>query len=297
MIFDKKAKLIKTKWGFYKYDAKLTEEELMDYYANKYFQQGHGSYSVSYTDEEIDYFRLKSQLIYLKISGLMNLEEKKKLVDIGCGEGWLINEFFSHGHTVKGLDYSEHGLKKFNAHLLDFLEQGSIYDLIKTQIENETKFNILTLTNVLEHVLDPARLLQDIKKIMHNDSVLIITVPNDFSTLHQHLLSEKIIKKEFWLSYPDHISYFNKENMEHLLTDMGFKLISVVADNPIDLNLLNENSNYIEDENKGRNTHLFRVKADNFLASLDTNKLLNIYEILGSMGVGRDLTYYCSISR
>lgn len=56
-----------------------------------------------------------------------------------------------------------------------------------------------------------------------------------------------------------------------------------------------EESSYIEDLSKGKNIHFFRVRNDNFLGSLDSDKLLQIYEILGSMGVGRDLNYYCSI--
>ena len=85
--------------------------------------------------------------------------------------------------------------------------------------------------------------------------------------------------------------------MTNLLSDTGFNLKSVVADNPIDLNLLNDNSNYIEDPLKGEKTHYFRVRTDNFLAGLDANKLLQIYEILGSMGVGRDLNYYCCLAK
>lgn len=85
--------------------------------------------------------------------------------------------------------------------------------------------------------------------------------------------------------------------MSNLLCDLGFKIHSIVAENPIDLNLLNDMSNYVDDPSRGRDIHLFRVRVDNFLGSLDQDKLLKIYELLGSMGVGRDLNYYCSIKK
>lgn len=66
-------KLVKTKYGFYQYDPKPSDEELRDYYANKYYQEGCGSYSVTYTDEEITYFRLKAWLIYRKASQLADV--------------------------------------------------------------------------------------------------------------------------------------------------------------------------------------------------------------------------------
>ena len=291
------SKLIKSKYGFYHYSPPPSEEELQQYYAEKYYQQGFGSYAVSYTNEEIEYFRLKAQLIYLKTSQILDMEKTKSFIDIGSGEGWVLNAFQEKGHNVLGMDFSKYGIEKFHPHLLNDFEQGNVYKKLEQKIRDGQKYNIVLLANVIEHVVDPVGLLQNIKQIMLSDSLLIIVAPNDFSSLHEHLLSHQFISKKFWLCYPDHLSYFNKESMINLLRDTGFNPTSVVADNPIDLNLLNDNSNYIEDPKKGKKTHYFRVRNDNFLAGIDKLKLLQIYEILGSMGVGRDLTYYCFVDR
>jgi SAM-dependent methyltransferase len=225
------------------------------------------------------------------------MKKAKSFIDIGCGEGYVLNEFQKKGHNVTGVDFSKFGIEKFHPHLMDVFEQGNIYKKLEEKIRKGQKYNIILFANVIEHVVDPIGLLQNIKKIMLPDSLLIIVAPNDFSPLHEHLLSNQFISKKFWLCYPGHLSYFNKESMTNLLSDTGFNLKSVVADNPIDLNLLNDNSNYIEDPLKGEKTHYFRVRTDNFLAGLDANKLLQIYEILGSMGVGRDLNYYCCLAK
>ncbi|MDA0330158.1 MAG: hypothetical protein O2958_14280 [Gemmatimonadetes bacterium] len=68
---------------------------------------------------------------------------------------------------------------------------------------------------------------------------------------------------------------------------------AVVADNPVDLNLLNERMNYIREREKGKSVHRFRMATDLFLASLGEDALLDVYTGLGAMGVGRDLGYYC----
>jgi len=289
-------KLTKTRWDFYQYDPLPSDEELRKYYTNKYFQEGLGSYSISYTEEEISYFRLKAALIHRKIAQLTNSNVKgKTLIDIGCGEGWMMDEFYRQGATVFGIDFSRHGIEKFHPHLIPFLEQGNLYELVEHQINAESKFDLLLVANVIEHVIDPVLFLNRIKKMMHQESILLIVAPNDFSPLHQLLLEKRKISKKFWLCYPDHLSYFNKTSMCNLLDDQGFEVRSIVADNPVDLNLLNDNSNYIGDPAKGKNTHLFRVRTDNFLGQLNAEKLLQIYELLGSMGVGRDLNYYCSL--
>jgi 2-polyprenyl-3-methyl-5-hydroxy-6-metoxy-1,4-benzoquinol methylase len=287
--------LVKTRWGFYQYVPKPSEEELNEYYANKYYQEGKGSYSTSYTEEEITYSRLKASLIYRKSSQLAVIKKGKKLIDVGCGEGWIIDEFHSQGVSVLGVDFSKHGVEKYHPHLLPFFEQGNIYKLLEEKIIIGSKFDFLIIANTLEHVRDPVHLLQGITKIMHPKSLLVIVAPNDFSPLHELLLNRKKVPRKFWLAYPDHLSYFNKESMCNLLSDLGFKIHTVVADSPIDLNLLNEDSNYVVDPSKGKNVHFFRVRVDNFLASIDPEKLLRLYEVLGSMGVGRDLNYYCTL--
>jgi len=289
----KQPRLIKSKWGFYQYEPKPSEIELEEYYAKKYYQKGCGSYEVFYSKEELEWNKLKAWLIYREVEKLIS-KKNGNLIDIGCGEGWLLNEFYNHGWLVAGMDFSKYVIKKYHPHLLEFFEQGNIYRLMKQKIQEGKKFDIIFLGNVIEHVIDPVYLLNDVKSMMRKHSMLVIVAPNDFSQLHKHLLDNKCIKKEWWLAYPDHLSYFNKLSMSNLVHDLGFKINMIVADNPIDLNLLNENSNYINDTSKGKNTHTFRVRIDNFMASIDREKMLCLYEVLGSMGIGRDLIYYCS---
>lgn len=289
----KRIKIRKNKWGFYQYDPLPSEKELQEFYEKKYYQEGRGSYEIAYSEEEIAYFKLKASLIYRGTVKLSHVTEGKTLLDVGCGEGWVMDKFFQSGDSVTGLDSSRFALEKFHPHLLPFFEQGNIYDVLREKSKQQITFDFIVCANVLEHVVDPAGLLSIVRNLMHPHSLLILIVPNDFSDLHQHLLKTKKISKEFWLCYPDHLSYFNKDSMGKFLKDSGFSVRAVVADNPVDLNLLNDNSNYVEDQSKGKNTHFFRVRMDNFLASIDEEKLLSLYEVLGSMGVGRDLNYYC----
>ena len=166
--------------------------------------------------------------------------------------------------------------------------------MIADKINNKEQYDGVVLGNVIEHVLNPVNLLENVRKILKKGGIAVIVAPNDFSLLYEYLLENNAIDEPFWLCYPDHISYFNKESLENLLQEKRFTVKAVVADNLVDMNLLNKNSNYIDDSQKGKNTHYFRVNGDNFLASISEDKFLDLYEILGSMGIGRDLTYCCS---
>ncbi len=293
---DKSVSLVKTRWGYYQYKPLPSDEELQSYYAERYFQLGRGSYKTDYSKEEIEWFRLRSRLLCEKSEQLTSTG-MKRCIDIGCGEGWLLDEFHRRGHEIKGLDFSIAGIQKFNPHLLSFFHQGNIYELLEKIILKKDKFDIVAIVNVIEHVKFPDKLLTELKSMLEPESILIVFAPNDFSQLQLYLEKQGFISKKWWLMYPDHLSYFNMTSMCNLLNDKGFEVLSVVGDHPIDLNLLNDNSNYVEDESKGPNTHQYRVRYDNFLGQLDPDGLLKISETFGSMGVGRNLAYYCSMKK
>src|SRR3989338_5548077 len=159
------ASLTKTKWGFYQYKPNPSEKELVNFYAKKYYQQGIGSYETSYRDEEIAYFRLKARLVIRKCSEFSYSGEEKAFIDIGCGEGWLLDEFYRQGWNVSGIDFSSYGINKFNPQLLPFFKEGNIYKILASKIDSGKRYHAISLANVIEHVIDPAALLNTIKKI------------------------------------------------------------------------------------------------------------------------------------
>lgn len=296
MVVEKtQPELVRTELGYYQYRPLPSDEELQKYYAERYFQEGLGSYRLTYTEEEECWYELRSWLFYTKAMEFLT-DSPKTFLDVGCGEGRHMDRFHKSGHSVKGLDFSKAGIEKVNPHLLPFLVQGNIFELLNQTIADGETFDVIGLCNVIEHVKYPEQLLRDLMTIMHKESVLVIIAPNDFSCLHEHLLEKHLVSHQWWLDYPEHLSYFNKEGMSNLLTHLGFRIRGIIGENPIDLNLLNDNSNYVEDETKGRNTHMFRVRLDNFLGGIDRQELLRLYETLGSMGLGRNLVYYCSPS-
>jgi len=184
-------KLIRTKWGFYQYTPP-PKEYLREYYEKKYYQKGCGGYDVEYTREELDYFKLRASLIFQEIQKLslgpyrggrasirsFNSSEiyssssvpqdmsKKILLDVGCGEGWIMDKFFHLGVSVLGLDFSRFALEKFHPHLVPHFQQGDIYDLLNEISRQKSNFDFIVCSNVLEHVVDPVGLLSDIKQLI-----------------------------------------------------------------------------------------------------------------------------------
>jgi 2-polyprenyl-3-methyl-5-hydroxy-6-metoxy-1,4-benzoquinol methylase len=294
MMFAEKT-LHKTKWGFYQYAPLPSSQELEEYYRDKYYQEGLGSYATRYDEEEIMWWRVRAELIAMTLEELYT-PPNPSFFDIGCGEGWTLDAMRKRGYAVRGVDFSKAGITRWHEHLLPYFTQGNIYALLEEHAEANNHYDVIFLGNVIEHVINLEALLQKIKKLLTPKGILTIVAPNDFSDLQMHLLKARAAEQPWWLSYPEHLSYFNSDSMRCFLEDMGFIMIKTVGDFPGEFNLFSDLTNYVQDRSVGPEIHRRRMRIDNYLFGIDARKLLDIYTILGSMGIGRNLIYYYKLT-
>ncbi|MNI35168.1 hypothetical protein D3C73_891810 [compost metagenome] len=188
------------------------------------------------------------------------------------------------------MDYSDFGCKIHNPECLDYLKIGDIYESVDMLIEKEEKFDCLWLDNVLEHVVDPLALLKKCANLISDeDGVLVIDVPNDFSVIQKLVYENDLISNPFWVGSPDHISYFNRDGLIAVCDAAGWSHKFSMGDYPIDLNILNENTNYIKDKSKGKSCHNQRVAIENLLFKISIEKTNKLYEAMAELGLGRSV--------
>jgi 2-polyprenyl-3-methyl-5-hydroxy-6-metoxy-1,4-benzoquinol methylase len=280
---------VKNIYGFYELAQKPSYDELSEYYSEKYYQENKATYSKEYSEEEKKYFLNKiGQKFHLIKKKLGNLE-RRSLLDVGCGEGFTLKYFEDLGWDVHGVDFNNYGCKIHNPQCVNKIATGDIYDVLHRMKLGEQRFDLLWLDNILEHVLNPLDLLKLCRDLGNETSFLIVEVPNDFSALQRKALELKLIDREFWIAVPDHISYFNKEGLIKISRKAGWKLEVLVGDFPIDFNLFNENSNYVKDRSKGKAAHKQRYVLENLLHSISIEKVNKFYEVLGDLGLGRQI--------
>jgi len=288
-------KVIKNSFNFFELKDKPTEEELKNYYKNKYFQENKGSYTIQYSDDEITYVNNILNRKYAVIANIMDIKASMRFLDVGCGEGWALGFFKRKKWEVLGLDFSDYGCKSHNPDCLSHLKTGNIYETLTLLVNENEKFDVIWLDNVLEHVLDPLSILQQCKSLIKTQGVLVIEVPNDFSPLQQYLYNKGIIEKPFWVLIPDHIYYFNREGLDAICRSIGWETKFIMSDFPIDLNLFNANTNYVNDQTKGKSCHQARIDIENFLYSISEIKLNNLYKVMAEMGLGRNIVSFLQV--
>ena len=321
--------LRRNEYGFYEIKQKPTPDELRDYYARRYYQENLTTYQPVYPPEELEHIEGKLRLRHWVLEELrqagpvpaglarsvgteVTAEIKDapaaensgvspaappartgSFLDIGCGEGWALAYFQRQGWDVLGLDFSSFSLEKFHPALRDRLRPGDLYEELQNLAAAGRQFDVLWLDNVLEHVLDPAELLRRCRALVPPAGVLVVDVPNDFSALQNHLLDSGQIDRPFWVVLPDHLSYFNPEGLRNLAAATGWCVSKIIGDQPIDLNLLNPNANYVTNREAGKGAHQARLAQDNLL--LRTAPLPAVaayYEALAGVGLGRSIVAF-----
>jgi len=277
-------------FGFFSLKEKPSPEELSKYYEKKYFQEKK-TYKKEYSSEEIKYFKNKIEQKFYQItqSGTLLNERQYSLLDVGCGEGFTLNFFKELGWNITGLDYSDFGCKTHNPDCIPHLIKGDIYENIEALLEEEIKFDLIWLDNVLEHVLDPLMMLRQLKKLSSKNGILVIEVPNDFSIVQTYLSDKQMTLKEFWVAIPDHISYFNREGLINICRSANWSFEAMLTDFPIDWFLFNEHSNYKTNKETGKAAHHSRIAIENLMHATSIPKVNAMYEAMGELGIGRQL--------
>ncbi len=281
-----KYELIKHDYGFLQVSPIPNVAELNLYYSQKYYQNPTvATYSLSYSEDEIQ-LQIEACKITNQLFEVQFPNANKSLYDIGCGEGFFMKGLMNCGWDVYGVDYSIAGIEKHNPSVLPFVNIGDAITDVEACIYSKKRFNLVNLGNVLEHVTDPISLLEKIQKLLLPDGILRIVVPNDYSQLQELPQQQGSLNYE-WVHPPDHLSYFNFDNLPKLLEATGFKVVNMLADFPIEFFLANKHSNYIKDRSKGKDAHLSRIMLSKLIYQRGLDKYIKWSEGLAAAGVGR----------
>jgi len=113
-------------------------------------------------------FSFLAQKFFKGVSG-------KDILEIGCGEGSFLEILKNSGNKVFGVDISESGIEKTRAKEI-FSER---LDISRQDIPRPSdSFDIVVMLEAIEHIEDPMHCIKEIKRVLKNNGVLLISIPN-----------------------------------------------------------------------------------------------------------------------
>ncbi|MEE9196781.1 MAG: class I SAM-dependent methyltransferase [bacterium] len=283
------------KWGFRRLDPPPGAEVLSEFYESHYadlLRRGERAPDVARllaggaeAETEAEWL---ADTLYSDI--LAVLEEHieaavpRRLLDVGSGTGEFLRFLKQNGWQGVGVEPAteiaavaqERGLKVFPTTLEGFLETEGRKD--------DDRFSAVSLLNVLEHVPSPVEYLNLLKKALAPGGLLVVRVPNDFNPLQ--LAAQKALGKEpWWIAIPDHVSYFSYESLTRLLERLGFHLMYLQGDFPMEMFLL-MGRDYVGNPELGSECHQERRQ---FELALPPETRRSWYRALARAGLGRNL--------
>ena len=148
------------------------------------------------------------------INSIKNLKKNGKILDIGCGNGDFLLAMKGAGYDVWGIEPSRDSQRYCNEQLKGRIFYNTLED---TKLEQET-FDIITMFHSLEHVYNLDGLFKGINRILKNDGIIFICVPDtDF-------FESKLFGPYYYnLEAPRHLYFFTKNSLSMLLDKYGFK--------------------------------------------------------------------------
>jgi len=110
-------------------------------------------------------------------------------LDIGCGGGIFTEAMAKQGALVTGLDASKENIQVASQHAIGKqLEIDYVFSTAEDFAENHThSFDIITCMELLEHVPDPASIIQAASKIIKPGGHVIFSTIN--RTIKSYLLA------------------------------------------------------------------------------------------------------------
>ncbi|MEO9804481.1 MAG: class I SAM-dependent methyltransferase [Reichenbachiella sp.] len=176
-----------------------TGEELNEYYSA--YSYGREQYLSPLTIES--YNNLLDEFEKFRKTG--------KILDVGCGAGFFLEQAKKRGWTAFGTEYSETAIQLCRDKGINMKE-----GVLDVNDFNSEEFDVVTSFEVLEHINNPMEEMKSISQLLRKDGLFYCTTPNFNSLMRYYLKSNYNVIK-----YPEHLTYYTKKTLNRLMRAHG----------------------------------------------------------------------------
>ena len=192
-----------------------TEHAMLELYQqDRYFsgvtEEGYGDYAAQEPALRATFRRLLQTLAARRLTG-------GKLLEIGCGYGYLLDEARLYFDLRVGTDFSDGAIKQAQP------RANQVYKGGIDSVPESAQFDFIIATHVIEHVYHPQAFLRALILRLRPGGYLLIAAPDMGSFW-------RIIMGRYWPSFklPEHVLYFDRHTLSNLLHSCGIRQISHV---------------------------------------------------------------------
>jgi SAM-dependent methyltransferase len=160
--------------------------------------------------------RIKKRLLPLATKE-PEFEVPGRMLDIGCGSGWILERYRDLGWEVEGVEYSSEACQAGTDRGLT-MHCGSLEDAHLPT----ARFDYIRSNHSFEHLVNPIATLDEINRLLKPSGTLFIGVPDTMG-----LMSRWFGSNWFYVGAPIHTINYNRRNLAALIDRSGFQVVSV----------------------------------------------------------------------
>ncbi len=145
--------------------------------------------------------------------------QNNRLLDVGCFTGNFLLAAREQGWQVEGTEVSERAIEIATSEYGLTIHSG---DLTSLDLP-DNYYDVVTLSDVIEHVSDPLATIRQIHRILRPGGILYMDTPHFFS------IPYLIFKQQWSVFFPWHRTYFSARNMKLALELAEFRVQHIAA--------------------------------------------------------------------
>lgn len=177
---------------------------------------------------KIELYTAKNENYFSNVSwNIVNLipEGNHRILDVGCGNGATLRKLkeFGKASEIFGIDINEDIAE--NAYDLDKIVIGDI-EMMEPQF-NENYFDYIIFGDILEHLINPGKILNQYKKLLKDEGYIVASIPNIkyFSILLRLIIFDEFKYVDFGILDKSHLRFFTKKEIINMFKNEGLKII------------------------------------------------------------------------
>lgn len=181
------------------------------HYARK-FQKGNYALLREYSEQYRDVYSGFARIIEKKLQSCHSTLRGARVLDIGCFTGEFLELLKVKGAEVYGLELQPEAVEIASQRLPGRIFKADVFSNNFPTVPCE----VVSLMGVIEHVIDPVRLLKRACALLKPGGILMLQTPNSTSSLAR-------VMGKFWPPYApvEHIHLFSKKALYQVLNELG----------------------------------------------------------------------------
>lgn len=141
------------------------------------------------------------------VTKMGGMGQGRRLLDVGCGEGAFLQAARERGWKAVGTELNAGPARRLGFDVFSSLEECA----------DQGPFGCVTLWHSLEHMSDPRAVFAKIRRLVADDGVVLIAVP-DFEGLQSRTFRESWLH----LDVPRHLYHFTATSIDRVLNQAEF---------------------------------------------------------------------------